>query len=90
MKKLTHHSAFSKQLKMVNHLQLFINFFTLILFILISGTSFSQTAPVLIPKGGFKIDGHLRANVTTVGGDWLPRLNTQKFSADVDSFVINV
>jgi len=57
--------------------------------LLFSNISFSQTAPVLIPKGGFKIDGALRANVTTAAGDWVPRLNSQAFTAGVDSFVLD-
>jgi len=57
--------------------------------LLFTNISFSQTAPVLIPKGGFKIDGALRANVTTAFGDWAPRLNSQAFTAGVDSFVID-
>jgi hypothetical protein len=50
---------------------------------------FSQLSPVSPPKGGFKIDGYLRANVTTQGGDWIPRLNSQTFTASEDSFVLS-
>ena len=90
MKKLTHHSTFSNHVKLVNHLQLSIKFFTLIFFILISANSFGQIiSPVINPKGGFKIDGALRANVTIQAGDWLPRLNSQTFTAGVDSFVFD-
>jgi hypothetical protein len=51
--------------------------------------AFSQLSPVSPPKGGFKIDGYLRANVTTQGGDWVPRLNSQTFTASEDSFVLS-
>ena len=60
---------------------------TLLFFSAVVG--FSQTAPVVVPKGGFKIDGALRANVTTAFGDWVPRLNSQNFTAGLDSFVID-
>ena len=59
------------------------------LFLLFTGILFSQTAPVTIPSGGFKIDGYLRANVVTAGGDWVPQLNATQFSAGIDNFVLN-
>lgn len=59
----------------------------LLLFAAVAG--YSQTSPVIVPKGGFKIDGALRANVTTTAGDWVPRLNSQVFTAGVDSFVLD-
>ncbi|MDD3741025.1 MAG: hypothetical protein PHH30_07265, partial [Bacteroidales bacterium] len=40
--------------------------------ILFSNVSYSQTAPVLVPVGGFAIDGDLISNSTVTGeGDWL-------------------
>lgn len=54
--------------------------------------SFGQTtkiAPVTPPKGGFKIDGTLRANIGYTAGDWVPRLNSQTFTSGVDSFVLS-
>lgn len=39
---------------------------------ILSFNSFSQTAPVLIPTGGFAIDGNLKANLTAANvGDWV-------------------
>jgi hypothetical protein len=60
------------------------------LFLLFTGIVFSQTAPVVTPKGGFKIDGYLRANTpgTSRAGDWLPQVNGTPFTAGVDSFVL--
>ena len=60
------------------------------LFVLFTGLLFSQISPVTTPKGGFKIDGYLRANTPTASraGDWLPQVNGTNFSAGVDSFVI--
>ncbi|HXR80859.1 MAG TPA: T9SS type A sorting domain-containing protein [Saprospiraceae bacterium] len=60
------------------------------LFVLFTGIIFSQISPVTTPKGGFKIDGYLRANTPTASraGDWLPQVNGTNFSAGVDSFVI--
>ena len=60
------------------------------LFVLFTGIIFSQISPVITPKGGFKIDGYLRANTpaATQAGDWLPRVNGTSFTAGVDSFVI--
>lgn len=45
-----------------------------LLFILLSfQTIFGQVAPVLIPSGGFAIDGGLKANTPTANiGDWFP------------------
>ncbi len=45
-----------------------------LLFILLSfQTLFGQVAPVIIPSGGFAIDGGLKANTPTVNiGDWFP------------------
>src|SRR5687767_4175504 len=64
--------------------------FALAIFILLfTKNSFGQTAPVLIPKGGFKIDGALRANVTIRAGDWVPQLNSQTFTVGLDSFVVD-
>ena len=64
--------------------------FIIVLFLLFaSAVVYSQEAMVLTPKGGFKIDGALRANVTAQYGDWVPRLNSQDFTLDVDSFVLN-
>ena len=62
------------------------------LFLLFTGIIFSQTAPVTTPKGGFKIDGQLRANtpgtpMRAVLRDWVPQLNGTLFTAGVDSFV---
>jgi hypothetical protein len=54
-----------------------------------AGVTLGQVSPVAVPKGGFKIDGALRANVTTAAGDWVPRLNSQTFTAGVDSFVLD-
>ncbi|MGZ3859957.1 MAG: PKD-like domain-containing protein [Flavisolibacter sp.] len=48
-----------------------------------------QVAPVSPPKGQFKIDGALRANVTTAFGDWIPRVNGTAFSSGLDSFVLS-
>ena len=61
------------------------------LFLLFTGIIFSQTAPVTTPKGGFKIDGHLRANTPAASraGDWLPQVNGTAFTADADSFVLS-
>jgi hypothetical protein len=63
------------------------------LFLLFTGIIFSQIAPVTTPKGGFKIDGQLRANtpglpVNLRAGDWLPQVNGTNFTAGVDSFVM--
>jgi hypothetical protein len=61
--------------------------------VLVSNNLFSQTAPVITPKGGFKIDGHLRANTpagaASVAGDWVPRVNGTAFTAGIDSFVLS-
>jgi hypothetical protein len=48
--------------------------FGLVAFLLIffSNVSYSQTAPVLVPVGGFAIDGNLESNTPTTGiGDWV-------------------
>lgn len=66
-----------------------LKFFILLLLLFTTGLAYSQEAMVLTPKGGFKIDGALRANVTTQFGDWVPRLNTEGFTAGVDSFVLD-
>ena len=67
--------------------------FMLLIFVsALSINAFAQTirvAPVTPPKGGFKIDGVLRANVDSQGGDWIPRSNTQTFTSGVDSFVLS-
>lgn len=76
MKKLFHHYYLLK-------------FIVSVVLLLSSIVLYSQTSPVLVPKGGFKIDGNLRANVTTAAGDWVPRLNSQAFTASVDSFVLD-
>jgi hypothetical protein len=60
----------------------------LLMFISLSRIA-AQTSAVNPPKGGFKIDGKLRANVGSQAGDWVPRLNTQDFTAGEDSFVLN-
>ena len=59
--------------------------------ILFANLSFSQTAPVTTPKGGFKIDGYLRANTpgTSRAGDWVPQVNGTAFTAGIDSFVLS-
>ena len=63
---------------------------TITAFLLFAGVVlYSQTAPVSPTKGGFKIDGALRANVTTPAGDWVPRLNGTAFTAGIDSFVLD-
>ncbi len=49
-----------------------------IVFVLLFGVFFNsallaQTAPVIVPSGGFGIDGNLKANLTVSGiGDWIP------------------
>lgn len=69
-----------------NFLRRILSYFLLSIFFI---QSYAQLAPVQPPKGGFKIDGILRANVTTPGGDWIPRLNAQGFTGGLDSFVLN-
>lgn len=64
-----------------------------ILFLLFTGIIFSQISPVLTPKGGFKIDGQLRANTPGMpvegrAGDWVPQVNGTLFTAGIDSFVL--
>jgi NO-binding membrane sensor protein with MHYT domain len=92
MRKLVRFSyPFSKQLKWVDYLLSSVKVCFVVLFVIVASKSFSQTAPVEPPKGGFKIDGYLRAN-TPAGsnaGDWVPRLNSQDFTGGVDSFVLN-
>ena len=80
MKKFFHHSPY------------LLKFIVAIILILSNTALFSQTAPVTTPKGGFKIDGQLRANTpgapAVQAGDWVPRLNSQNFTVSVDSFAI--
>ncbi|MES2430588.1 MAG: hypothetical protein V4556_06590 [Bacteroidota bacterium] len=48
------------------------NIFLLFLLTLTFSNVFSQTAPILIPTGGFAIDGNLKSNLTVAGvGDWV-------------------
>jgi hypothetical protein len=68
-----------------------LKFSIVLLLLFASGVVFSQTAPVVTPKGGFKIDGQLRANTPEASraGDWVPQVNNTPFTAGVDSFVLD-
>ena len=65
------------------------------LILLMTNSLFSQVSPVTNPKGGFKIDGQLRANTpgapAVQAGDWVPRVNNTPFGGAgvVDSFVLS-
>jgi len=76
-------------MKQLFHFTFYVRLLIVIVILFNAGVISGQVAPVAVPKGGFKIDGALRANVTTAAGDWVPRLNSQTFTNAVDSFVLD-